>query len=94
MSHRQTMSIHNEEDDSSVGDGGGCDFRHLYLLLSLSRKLFVSSGFKYSMLPHHRRSNLLVVALSSLEKRMPLRATSVSRSAPIMGSHTLLYVSC
>jgi hypothetical protein len=50
MSHRQTMSIHNEEDDSSVGDGGGCDFRHLYLLLSLSRKLFVSSGFKYSSL--------------------------------------------
>jgi hypothetical protein len=45
------------------------------------------------MLPDCRRSNLLVVALSSLEKMMHLRAASVSRGAPIVGSHTLVYVS-
>jgi hypothetical protein len=50
MPPSQAMSIRDEEEDSSVGDWGGCDFRHLYLLLSLSRKLFISSGFRYSSL--------------------------------------------
>jgi hypothetical protein len=45
------------------------------------------------MHPHRRKSNLLVMALSSMEKRMSLRAASVSRSATIVGSHTLVYVS-